>query len=111
MFHHNVAKLLFLSKKARHDIQISVAFLHTRVKEPNIVDYKKLVRTMKYLRGTRSLPLTLQVDGTTSIRWWVSGAFAVHQDMKSRTGGMISLGKRLGILYIDSTEAEYPELD
>jgi hypothetical protein len=57
MFHRNVAKLLFLSKRARPDIQTSVAFLCTRVKEPDHDDYKKLARVMKYLRGTRTLPL------------------------------------------------------
>jgi hypothetical protein len=29
MFNHNVTKLLFLSKMARHNIQTSVAFLHS----------------------------------------------------------------------------------
>ena len=32
MFHHNTAKLFFLAKRARPDIQLSVAFLCTRVK-------------------------------------------------------------------------------
>ena len=41
MFHHNVAKLLFHCKQAQLDIQMSVAFLCTRVKEPDL-DYKKL---------------------------------------------------------------------
>jgi hypothetical protein len=42
MFHQNVAKLLFLSKRARPDLQTAVAFLCTRVKEPDEEDYKKL---------------------------------------------------------------------
>ncbi|KAI2496760.1 Reverse transcriptase (RNA-dependent DNA polymerase) [Fragilaria crotonensis] len=41
-FHHNVAKLLFLCKRARPDIQTAVAFLCTRVKEPDVDDYKKI---------------------------------------------------------------------
>jgi hypothetical protein len=45
-FHHNVEKLLFLCKRARPDIQTSVAFLCTRVKNPDIDDYKKLTRTI-----------------------------------------------------------------
>jgi membrane carboxypeptidase/penicillin-binding protein PbpC len=93
MFHHNVTKLIFLGKRVRPVIQMSMVFLCIRVKEPDIDDYKKLARTMKYLRGTRSLPLALQADGTKLIRWWVNGAFAVNQDMKSHTGGMMSLGK------------------
>eukprot|EP00978_Attheya_sp_CCMP212_P042689 scaffold264801_cov35-Attheya_sp.AAC.1 len=30
MFHHNVAKLLFLCKRARPDIETAIAFLCTR---------------------------------------------------------------------------------
>ncbi len=93
IFHHNLGKLLFLCKRARPDIQTSVAFLCTRVKEPNADDYKKLARTMKYLQATRSLTLTLKAHGTRLIKWWVNGVFTVHQDMKNHTGAMISLGK------------------
>jgi hypothetical protein len=49
MFHHHTAKLLFLSKRARPDIQTAVAFLTTRVKSPDEDDYKKLGRYMKYI--------------------------------------------------------------
>ena len=41
LFHHNVAKLLFLCKRPWPDIQTSMAFLCTHVKEPNLDDYKK----------------------------------------------------------------------
>jgi hypothetical protein len=33
LFHHNVAKLLFLCKRARPDVQTTVAFLTTLVKD------------------------------------------------------------------------------
>jgi hypothetical protein len=42
LFHHLTAKLLFLCKRARPDIQTAVAFLMTRVKRPDKDDYKKL---------------------------------------------------------------------
>jgi hypothetical protein len=58
-FHHIVAQLLFLCKRARPDIQTSVSFLCTRVKSPNEDDYKKLSRVIRYLRGTIDMPLTL----------------------------------------------------
>ena len=41
-FHHNTAKLLFLCKRARPDIQTATAFLCTRVKSPDVDDYKNL---------------------------------------------------------------------
>uniref|UniRef100_A0A7S4ALR7 Uncharacterized protein n=1 Tax=Pseudo-nitzschia australis TaxID=44445 RepID=A0A7S4ALR7_9STRA len=42
LFHHYTAQLLFLSKGAGPNIQTAVAFLCTRVREPDIDDYKKL---------------------------------------------------------------------
>ena len=42
IFHHNVAKLLFLCKQARPDIQTAVAFLCTGVKASDADDYKNL---------------------------------------------------------------------
>ena len=100
-FHHNVAKLLFLCKRARPDIQTAVAFLSTRVQHPDCDDYKKLGRAMKYLRKTITLRLTLEADDLQLIHWWIDGAFATHRDMRSHTGGAMSLGK--GIIYGTST--------
>ena len=38
LFHHLVAQQLHLSKRARTDIQLSVSFLCTRVRGPDIDD-------------------------------------------------------------------------
>ena len=100
-FHHNMAKLFFLCKRARPDTQTAVAFLSTRVQHPDHDDYKKLGRVMKYLRKTITLPLTLEADDLQLIHWWIDGAFATHCDMRSHTGGAMSLGK--GIIYGTST--------
>ena len=100
-FHHNVAKLLFLCKRARPDLQTAVAFLSTQVKHPDQDDNKKLARAMKYLRKTITLPLTLEVDDLQLVHWWIDGTFATHRDMRSHTGGAMSLGK--GVIYGTST--------
>ena len=68
-FHHNVAKLLFLCKRAWPDIQTAVALLSTHVKQPDCDDYKKLVSVMKYLRKTITLTLTLETDDLQLIHW------------------------------------------
>jgi len=60
MFHHFIAKLLFLCKWARPDLQTAVAFLSTRVKAPDNDDYKKLRRAVQYLVATKELPLTIE---------------------------------------------------
>lgn len=100
-YHHNTAMLLFLCKRARPDIQPAVAFLTTRVKAPDMDDYKKLARAMRYLRATKNMPLVLEADDMQLIKWWVDASFAVHPDMKGHTGGVMSLGK--GAVYATST--------
>ena len=101
-FHHYVAKLLFLCKRARPDIQTAVAFLSTRVQNPDTDDYKKLTRTMRYLRGTSGLGLTLKADNIAKISWWVDASFAVHPNMRSHTGVVLTLGG--GAVYGSSTK-------
>ena len=51
-FHAFVAKSLFARKRARPDIQPTVAFPCTRAQEPTEEDWFKLVRMMKFLKGT-----------------------------------------------------------
>ena len=96
------AKALFLAKRARPDIQTAVSFLCTRVKRPDEDDYKKLGRLMKYLQGTREMTLTIEPDNIQVVKWWVDASYAVHSDMKSHTGGFMSLGK--GTVYGTSTK-------
>jgi hypothetical protein len=62
--HQNTAKLLFLSQRARPNVQTTTSFLCTRVKEADTDDYKKLARVMQYLRATTYLPLILGADGS-----------------------------------------------
>ena len=90
-FHHDVAKLLFVSTRARLDIQKAVAFLTTRVKSPNVDDWGKLKRVMKYLNGTRNLKLIFFVDNLGIIRWFVDASYAVHDDCKGYTGSMMTM--------------------
>jgi hypothetical protein len=85
----------------KSDIQTAVAFLCTRVKGPDEDNYKKLARVMKYLRGTINMSLTLEASNMNVVKWWVDASFAVHPDMKSHTGGAMSLGK--GVVHGNST--------
>jgi hypothetical protein len=92
-FHRTTARLLFAAKRARPDLQVAVAYLCTRVKSPNQSDYRKLARVIKYLRLTISIPLVLGWDGTGQLTWSVDASFAVHKDMRSHTGAVLSLGQ------------------
>jgi hypothetical protein len=97
IFHKIVAKLLFLCKRARPDIQTAVAFLTTRVSKSDLDDWKKLKRCLQYLYGTIDLMLTISADNLTVIKWWVDASYAIHPNMKSHTGAALSLGR--GIIF------------
>jgi hypothetical protein len=96
-FHTYVAKTLFLCKRARPDLQTAVAFLCTRVQACDEDDYKKLIRMLQFLRATKDDYLTLSATSLHNVRWWVDASYAVHPDMKSHTGGAMSLGT--GVIY------------
>ena len=98
IFHHFVAKLLFLCKQTCPDIQPGVAFLTTRVQAPDQDDHKKLSWVIKYLHGSVDMPLTLEANSSHIIKW--INSFTVHHDMKSHTGSTMSLGK--GTMYSTS---------
>jgi hypothetical protein len=92
-YHHITAQLLYLCQRARPDLQPTVAFLTTRVTQPDIDDWKKLTRCIRYLRDSKELYLTLEADDGVDIKWWIDASFAVHPDMKSHTGATVSFGK------------------
>ena len=92
LFHRIVAKFLYIAKRARPDLQVAVAFLCKRVKCPNVGDWKKLGRLVRYVRATIHLPLIVGCDGTGNMVWSIDASFAVHTDMKSHTGYCMSLG-------------------
>jgi hypothetical protein len=93
LYHHLTAKLLYLSKRARPDLQLAVSFLSTRVLAPDLDDWKKLGRCVRYLRDSAQLAHTLEADGTGIVRWWVDASYGVHHDMRSHTGAAMSMGK------------------
>ena len=93
LFHTTVAKALFLSKRSRPDIQPTVAFLCTRVQKPTIEDWGKLLHLMGYLKQSQDEVLTLKIIDGNIIWWWIDVAFAVHPDMDSHTGAVMTMGE------------------
>jgi hypothetical protein len=91
-FHNIVAKGIYVAKRARPDISLSIAFLTTRVKGPDIDTWRKLCHLVEYLRSTHELPLILMADGTGVLSWYVDASSAVHPDMRGHTGGVMTVG-------------------
>ena len=92
-FHRPTAQLLFLTMRAKPDIQTAVSFFTTRVKEPDMDDWGKLRHTLMYLKGTLHLKRRLSADSLSHILWWVDGSYGVHWDSKGHTGALMSMGR------------------
>jgi hypothetical protein len=92
IFHSVVAKLSYVAIRARPDLLLAVGFLATRVSKPTTQDQRKLQRMLEYIHDTLDLMLTLGADDLSSIRTWVDASYAVHPDMRSHTGGVMSMG-------------------
>jgi hypothetical protein len=72
------------------------------VRELDKEDWTKLVHLMRYIRGTRTMPLILSANGSGILKWWVDASFAVHPNMRGHLGGGLSLGR--GFTIVSSTK-------
>lgn len=104
IFHSGVAKLLYLAKRARPDILLPVSFLTTRVLKPNADDQAKFMRVLKYLNGTIGLGIIIRptVDQPIGIKAYIDASYGVHDDFKSHSGMVITIGE--GPLIISSSK-------
>jgi hypothetical protein len=84
-FHNLVAKTLYATKRSRPDTCTAIELLTTRMLAPNKYDWTKLVHLMRYIRGTRTIPLILSANGSGILKWWVDASFAVHPIMRGHS--------------------------
>ena len=99
-FHSIVAKLLWVMKRARPDLETAISFLCTRVGKSDEDDWKKLRRVIAYLKCTINDVRIIGASSLTEIFTWIDAAYAVNPDMKSQTGGTMPLG--VGVLHAKS---------
>jgi hypothetical protein len=90
-FHTIVAKTLYVTKWARPDTCLSIAFLTTRVRAPDIDDWKKLCHLMEYLRKDHTRPLVLGAENNGLLMRYINALFAVHPNMHGHTGGSLTM--------------------
>ncbi len=102
-FHNLVAaKMLYVSKHARLDVSMAIAFLTTRVRAPDVNNWRKLSHLMEYLRMDRLRPLILSANGSGVLMRNVDASFAVHPNMCSHTGGGLTMDR--GFPIVSSTK-------
>ena len=88
-----MARLLYLAKRVRPDLLVTVSFLTTRVQCSTEEDLGKLDRCLRYLNSTSSLGIVLDCSKGLGVSAWIDASYAVHFDMRSHTGAIVSLGK------------------
>ena len=113
-FHSIVAKLLWIMKRARPDLETAISYLCTRVTKSDIDDWGKLKRVIAYIKSTIEDVRIIGANDLQTVFTWIDAAYAVNSDMRSQTGGAMSFG--LGVLHAkcskqklnvkSSTEAE-----
>ena len=96
-FHSTVARLLYVAKRTRPDILFAVNYLCTRVLNPTMEDYLKLVRVLRYLYGTSDQELVLSMENTKNdeliMESYIDASYGVHADSKSHSGMIVTLGQ------------------
>jgi hypothetical protein len=94
-FHSFAQRCLYLCKQVRRDIAVAVAFLTTRVRQPDNDDWSKLVPLIKYINGTKGQELRLG-DGTQhvviNLTASIDASFAAHSDGRSHSSSTITMG-------------------
>ena len=112
-FRSRVMAVLFLATHTRFDCLLATSFLATRIVAASKQDLAKLDHLLRYINGTKSLPLIF-CPKDLEIVCYADASYSVHDDAKSRTGFVITLGgstvlaksEKQKIVSKSSTEAE-----
>ena len=96
-FHSIVAKLLWIMKRSRPDLETAVSYLCTRVSKSDEDDWAKLRRVIAFVKCTLEDTRTIGAQDLTKIFTWIDATYAVNPDFKSQTGGAMPMG--IGVLH------------
>jgi hypothetical protein len=86
-------QLIFASARSKKNTQLAVAFLTTRVRDPDEDNWMKPKRLQIFIRITIHMPLILREDSINVVNWWVDSPFTTHNNCRGDTGTMMSLGR------------------
>ena len=92
VFHSVTSKLGYIMKRGRPDIETAVSFLMKRVSKSDIDDWMKLRRLIGFIQRTIDEIRVIGATSLTEIMTFVDSAYAVHENMRSHTGGLVSFG-------------------
>ena len=97
-FHSLVQKLLHASKCVRLDLQVTVGYLCTQAKCPNIDDWKKPKCLLQYIYGTANMKWIMSLNSFAHINIFIDTLHIYNKNMRGQTGGCINIGE--GLLHV-----------
>ena len=92
-----MAKLLFIMKMPRPYLDTAMSFLINRVSKSNVGDGGKSRRIIRFVHCILKEKSSFGATNINEIFTWVDASYAVHYDMRSHTGGAMSMG--LGVTH------------
>ena len=102
LFYSVVVKLLFIKKRSRHDLATSVGFLTKRVSNSDVDNWEKFRRILRFVHYTLKRKTCSGAASIDEILTWVDASYVIHHEMKSNTGGAVSMG--LGVTHCRSSK-------
>ena len=69
-----VVNMLFAIKIARQDTGTAISCLETIVREPDQINWMKMVYLFKYIIGTKYVPLILSAENSGMLEWYIDGS-------------------------------------
>ena len=98
-----VMSLMYIARLTRPDIILPVSYLATRAHICTQEDWIKLIRVLRYLKGTKTRGITIKCEDPT-LWCHCDASYAVHHDGRSHTGFVIYMGKHLSYVLTKSTK-------
>lgn len=84
-----VMQLMYAAIRTRPDILYQCTVLATKGVNPNMGDYRKLIRIVKYLKGTADKGIVLRHEGDINVNCYVDASFNCHGDARGHSGFII----------------------
>jgi hypothetical protein len=86
-----VMSLMYIARLTRPDILLPVTYLATRTHFATHLDWDKLIRVLRYMKGTPNLGVMVKC-ADLELHCHCDASYGVHQDGRSHTGFVIYLG-------------------
>ena len=100
--HLTAAKLLWVMKRSRPDIETVISFLCTRVKYPDIQDWGKMRRVLEFLNQTIGDNCVIGANNIYEVLTYVDTSYAIHYATRDYIGGCMMFG--WGLIHENSSK-------